>query len=434
MFTNILKSVTNNINTRIKNPIIGALVTSWIIFNWAKLTLLFWGEGNLKERIQTFNKAIDDSSLIIYLVPLLITVVYLFALPVINLLVQRVMKSINIKIHEFAVEVDLEKQTSRSELNKENFKANPDNGFIKKELDLEFSKKEIEKNILEASLKEQEEKKQTSEAVRIKAEEELKIEEIKREKDDLELERYKRYGTREQEKRELDSTRRQTEIANARLPLLLDLTYKLSTSFWEKEIKISFQDIIRIICTIFDYSSKEDLLNDSSFNLDAFASIKYLIYDSREVAIKLGGILDSGKTGNIKSDHLLQCIGAELEAYEIKFIDEKLLPENIHAEIKARGGIILDEGLSGVLARTSDYFEEDPELNIGSGGYQNNQSEYQVSLYGSCQGSQLEDKTYLGDTLKLSVIAHLTVILGINALSSYELEVNGSIINPKSEE
>ena len=205
MLANILKSVTKNIDTRIKNPVIGAFVSSWMICNWAKLALLFWGKGNLGERIQAFNASIDSEYSTTLWIPLLITALYLFFLPLINLAVQAGTKWVDVQRHAAAVSLDVAKQKELSELNKEKFKANPDNGFIKKELDLEFALEEKKKEILEIEKNEKEEKRKTSEAERLKSEEELKIKENQREKSDLELKKHQRNEEREKEKRERET-------------------------------------------------------------------------------------------------------------------------------------------------------------------------------------------------------------------------------------
>ena len=231
-----------------------------------------------------------------------------------------------------------------------------------------------------------------------------------------------------------ETARHRVTMATTRLPAFLDLAQKLSISLWDDEVKISFQAISQTLCVVFGYDSLEDLLNDTSFNADNLSSVEYLTYDPKEITEKFSGILDSENIENIEADHLLEYIESEIEIYEIKLLDEASLPEIIHEEIQVNEILVMDEGLSGAIAETNAYFEEEPELSIDTYGYNDERSAFELELSGSCSGSQHEDKMFYGDTIGVGVVARLPVILGKNALSEYELDVSGSVIHPDPEE
>jgi len=147
MITDLFKSIFNNLDTKIKNPLIGAYLCAWFLCNWYQLIILVFGSNAIEDRINTFHENLTVSNSIAY--PLLATLLYLFTLPILNYWVQLGTNWIEIKRHKTSIELDITKQKQQQDLNKEKFKANPDNGYIRDEIALEHEKKlaniEIEK-------------------------------------------------------------------------------------------------------------------------------------------------------------------------------------------------------------------------------------------------------------------------------------------------
>lgn len=48
-------------NTRMKNPIFGSFILSWLFFNWEKLLIIFFGNGDILTRINTVNEIHSNS-------------------------------------------------------------------------------------------------------------------------------------------------------------------------------------------------------------------------------------------------------------------------------------------------------------------------------------------------------------------------------------
>lgn len=428
MLTNILKSIANNFDNRLKNPIIGSFITSWIICNWNHLVLLIWGSGDLEQRIQSFNSAMQGNYISTIVAPSIVTLLYLFALPTLNLLVQKGTKFIDLSRHASIVNVNLEKQRQLGELNKEKFKANPENGFIKKELELEFDKSILRKKILEQEELEKREQAQIAELDRTKAERSLDVVENQRKISELELDKSFRNNKREQEKRELEVARHQVMMKATQLPVVLELLNSLSINLWKDKYKVSFQKLIKIICDIFGYNTQEELLSDENFNSETLMEIKYLTYNPLSIATVVDDI------EGLESNDILEYIEKSLNLYEISFTAEELLPDKIREDIQINHSILLADELSDTIAETNCYFEDEPDLDIESYGFSKDQKIFEITLVGQCHGTVHEDRMISGNLIGVSVIASIPVILGKYGLSTYELEISSAVIDQNLQE
>ncbi|MBA7935163.1 hypothetical protein HV127_28590 [Klebsiella sp. RHBSTW-00215] len=70
---------------RVKSPVLGAFVFSWIGFNWQMLTILFFSTNKIEDRIEYINKTFDIGSYL--LGPIVTTALICFLLPRANKLV-----------------------------------------------------------------------------------------------------------------------------------------------------------------------------------------------------------------------------------------------------------------------------------------------------------------------------------------------------------
>lgn len=76
----IIKSFFETSKERIKNPLIGTFLISWIAINWKPISILFFSNKDIEDRI---THIIDNYSSFqsYFLVPFIITIVYLIILP-----------------------------------------------------------------------------------------------------------------------------------------------------------------------------------------------------------------------------------------------------------------------------------------------------------------------------------------------------------------
>lgn len=73
---------------RVKSPVLGAFVFSWIGFNWQMLAILFFSTNKIEDRIEYINKTFDIGSYL--LGPIVTTGLICFLLPRANKLVARI--------------------------------------------------------------------------------------------------------------------------------------------------------------------------------------------------------------------------------------------------------------------------------------------------------------------------------------------------------
>ena len=80
----LLKAFLENAKERIKNPLIGTFITSWIVFNWKSVLILLFSSDKIENKIFTITTTYCNYWLWIYW-PLMVTITYIFGLPYINL-------------------------------------------------------------------------------------------------------------------------------------------------------------------------------------------------------------------------------------------------------------------------------------------------------------------------------------------------------------
>ena len=100
-----IKSLLSPVEERIRNPIIGSFIISFILFNWKPIfIILFYSELNILERIFLVEKIY--TSFWNYLIPLFFTIAYNWILPYINLLSHMIKKKPIQKINKINIEIE----------------------------------------------------------------------------------------------------------------------------------------------------------------------------------------------------------------------------------------------------------------------------------------------------------------------------------------
>lgn len=78
---------------RIKSPIVGAFVFSWLFFNWKIILILLFSDSKVEDKIDVMSKYITLES---FLYPAIFSVVYSLAIPVISVVVEWCLKKVSI--------------------------------------------------------------------------------------------------------------------------------------------------------------------------------------------------------------------------------------------------------------------------------------------------------------------------------------------------
>lgn len=97
-----LQSIFKTTEERIKNPFIGAFMTSWVLFNWKPILFVIFSSKNIEEKI----KFIDENFVVInHLLwyPLIAAIFYVLILPYISLLFDILLKYSLLKRNDIVI-------------------------------------------------------------------------------------------------------------------------------------------------------------------------------------------------------------------------------------------------------------------------------------------------------------------------------------------
>ncbi|WP_340611443.1 hypothetical protein [Xenorhabdus bharatensis] len=116
----ICSSIAGNAKTRINDPFIGTFICTWVICNWNPLSLLFLGEKKITERINFFKEYLSGTPLLewnyLLTIPLSITLFYLFIFPWISLKINAIQRLVNEKLHNQAIDIELNKTIEQKKI------------------------------------------------------------------------------------------------------------------------------------------------------------------------------------------------------------------------------------------------------------------------------------------------------------------------------
>ena len=113
------KTLFANATERIKNPLIGTFLMSWIVFNWKAILVLLFSSLDIEKRLSYLAEHFNNiGNLLIY--PLIVALGYIFLLPYINLWIDKLLSDSNLKHHKiiqrktlFAIEADKEVEIAK---------------------------------------------------------------------------------------------------------------------------------------------------------------------------------------------------------------------------------------------------------------------------------------------------------------------------------
>ena len=92
----ILKSFLEVSKERIKNPIIGTFLISWVAINWRLIAILIFSNNSIENRIDYAEECYVDISTY-FIIPLLVTLLYVIVLPYFTWGVEELIKSQRLK-------------------------------------------------------------------------------------------------------------------------------------------------------------------------------------------------------------------------------------------------------------------------------------------------------------------------------------------------
>lgn len=427
----IFSSVAGNAKIRISDPLIGTFVLSWIVCNWSYLSLLFWGDGKASERIKIFRNYLSEAPLwgwsYILLIPLTITLFYLFIFPWVSLLINYFQHWANEKLHKQAIDVELIKINQQEKLNKEKLKANPNKQFLEQLVQQDIDKRsEIQEHIrqrtsrLEAKTLEAKEKAKEQQAKTHEAESKATLAR-------LDLEKKNNQATLERIKFESDSAKARATRASNRFPSIYFLMLKIEESLKDDDIDISIKSLGAIVSALFGYKNLEELLGDSNFNNENLERVKYIYYDGN-LAKRLDEIVLKEKSNNedFSADMIFGHLEMLFEEEPFKLISGYHLAEECKEEFENNRYDILNlDGVSGAIAESDTIFEDIEDINIEHFDFDKG---FHTELSANASGYHYREEGVPGRSMSISVKMQCNVVVGQFGLASIEQgNVNGTL-------
>ncbi|SQI38033.1 Uncharacterised protein [Providencia alcalifaciens] len=245
-------AVKGNTIARVRDPIIGTFIVSWLLCNWYEVTLLFFGNGKVWERIDRLNLYLTEdfgnNCIQILMLPIIITVFYLFIFPKVSLIVKNLQKKTNDELYYQAFEITKSKAEKNVELNMELLKSDPNKEFLselaktdiaQKKADYDLKLLQIEKDRIDNQLNQEKLKQITIET---------------KEKELNEITKQNNYEL-EKEKYDIISAQNKAAIASARFPIAYSLLSSISKGFEKEKYFFPFEIYGEIIAYLFGYKS-----------------------------------------------------------------------------------------------------------------------------------------------------------------------------------
>lgn len=434
-FKDFLNSLIQSVDTRISSPAIGAFITSWSLCNWDRLTLLFLGTPAIEERVKTFSSSLDPQTMSFFWGPLLLTFMYLFALPWANYFIQKIQSSSELERYDSSITTDIKKENKRGELVKAKYKSDHQDKIAEDEIraDIENSKANTERLRAEAASAEEqaqkdaaEKKKAEANASEAKATAEIEI---------TKADKAKMKSEKDRQSFEQTTALHNDKIASLKLPASYKLIESLSESLKQDNVTYTVRSLSEAISATFGYNSFSDILSDENFTNEKLSQLKYIVYDSTELLERLKNILINEDEEDYEENWLFEHIQEVIDAtIKIRITDEDSVIEYIQEEIQDSGDILTHDGITGAMAETNAFFDEVSELNVENYTFTEDHSSFEVVLTGSVSGTSDEDRMFYGDTIDVTATARLPVLIGKYGLGGYELDIQGSVSHSWEEE
>ena len=423
----IWSSVVGNATTRVSDPVIGTFLTSWVICNWHYLALLFFGEGNATQRVSGFYKYWSSSDFFalnsIFVIPFIFTILYLFIFPWFSLLVKYLQATVNDRLHQQAVDVELIKVNQQEWLNKAKLKANPDKQFLEQIVQLEINRKE------EVSAQREQRTirfKEKSLEAKAKADEAESNKNIARNNE----EKKNNQAALERQRFNVSSAEVRATMASHRFPSAFLFISLIADSVKDDGVTLSVSASSEIVATIFGYDNFESLLDDEKFNNESLSDVEYVYYDDGELAKNLEEIVSSENSDNedLTSKMLFGHIKMVFEELPYVFANLNNLAERSVELCENNSYDLLEnDGTLSAIAESDTIFDEVNVEGIGSSTFNN---KFTAIINASASGSHRKDNDIPGRqmTIKAEVIS--SALIGKYGLGALEVvSVNGDLVD-----
>ena len=432
IISDIWSSINGHANARAKDPVVGTFVVAWGVCNWDKWTLLFWGSGEVDERINNLvqKMAIIDypklivSDLDLLALPAALTLFYLFALPWLSLWVNRKQKRTIISQHSHAVDLDIEQAKKQRELNKQRLRLDPEKGFLEKdvELDIQKEKERVERrNRVRDYI---DKKAKAAQDLARKAQADAEASEHENQIKRIEAEEKERKNMKEKQRFELQSQIHRATLASHEFPAAYFFLERLDQSLRMDDINLSLAGLSACLAAVFGYDDFQQLVDDTNFSNENVEKLKYVLADN-SLPKKLAAICDreSGSENEVDSEVVYDHIYAMFEGLPFQILSESGLVEEITNTVEESSYEFLDsDELAGPMAETDTIFE-DIELEKQRHEFK---QDFSVEFHGYASGCHRRESDVKGRELDVRVRATCKPVIGKFGFGEIEYEIGGS--------
>jgi len=424
----ILTSWVKDNKVKITSPVVGAFLSSWVLFNWDRFLLLFWGEGKLPSRLKVFQDTTNFSDYQFWLWPLVVALMYVFGLPYLNILTQKAKRHAELLRHNEVVDTDITKEKKLALLNEEKYKSNPELDYLGKKITFELEQKEAETKKVKEEAEQQKIETQKKSAEAIQTQALADQEEIKVKSANIELEKKQRVEEKEKHTHEMVKANFQQKLINRRFPTIYLFINQLSELLLEQEQYLSLPIKSEVITLIFGYSNVEAFFEDEKFNHDELAKLAFVVYDDSIFINDLQNLLDEHDITTVTGDDLFGYIEGSFELLDIcKFIasssiedEAKDLADNDSFEL------IQDETVTDSMGDSNVFFDEVDDIEFVGMKFDKNLNSYYVEFTAVVSGQPDENRGFSGDTIDVTFGYTYKPVIGVNGLGIPVLNVKNA--------
>jgi len=316
----IWSSIKGSAKTRITDPVIGVFIFSWILCNWDRVAILLWGNDDLENRVKHISEEmafIDKPELIfqnydLLILPLILSLLYIFTLPILSFWVTRIVNPTELKRHEQTIDLHINKEKKQKSLNKVRLRADPDNKFLEKEIEIDLA---LEKSNAERVEQENLAAKEKAEEAKASKEREVQernnaasiAEETKAKADSakLELKKKERIENNEILQLKVSTAEHKATMASHRFPSVYLFLNDISESIKADGVVMSLDGLSSCVAAIFGYDNFKKLVDDKNFTNENLKKLKFVICDPDYLTEKFTQILEDEDVDNYDSEWLI---------------------------------------------------------------------------------------------------------------------------------
>lgn len=430
----IMQSISGSTKTKVEDPFIGAFIGSWIVCNWSHLAILIWGNGTAAERINALNKYFTDTAIIglntIFIIPLCMALLFLFAFPWVSLALKSVQKFANERLHQQAISIEVSKVKKQEVLNRQKLLADPDKKFLEQNVQLDIDRR---KEIIEQlRLRSVRQKEKADAALAASEAATASAAEAKSRANQAELEEEKKQKSAALERQRFNVASAQLKSAQAsnRFPSSYSLMLAIEESLKADGVQLSLAGLGEIVAMVFGYKNFHSLVHDENFNNEKLSQAPYIYYDTKEFSSTLEQIVQDESTDNedLGPDLLFDHVISVFEGLGYKLLSEDQVEEICRDFCESiKYDLLNGDEFSGPIAESDTIFDE---IEIGELESISFNDGLKVTFTGSASGSHRRDDDVPGRDIGFNIEIKSAVLLGTRALGNFEVgEVSASLID-----